>query len=91
MTTKLEEILIGNTKVEKFDTKAKSYGQALGGNCIPTNQGIDASVMKGNEPKNHKTCIGINKNKLKENKGVKEKVGEKPDQKYEPPYWRKRK
>lgn len=90
-TTKLEESLLGGVKVQKVNTKVKVYGEALGINPIPTNQGLNASVMKVNEPKNHMARLGPNKNKPKENKRVKEKVHEKLDQKYEPPHRRKKK
>lgn len=49
------------------------------------------SVMKGNEPKNNRVCLGPIKDQPKEKKIVKEKVREKPNQKYEPPHRRMKK
>lgn len=91
LTTKLEESLFGDAKVEKVDSNAKTYGEALEENLIPTNQGLNAPAMKGNKPKNNKARLGVNNNKPKEKKRLKEKVCEKMDQKYEPPHRRKRK
>lgn len=90
MTAKLEERLLRRTKVEKVDTKPNGYEEALRGNQISFNQGLDASVMKCNKPNNRRAHLGINKNKLKEKKRVEEKVCEKMDQKYEPLYRRKK-
>lgn len=90
-TTKLEESLLGGTKVKKVDTKGKGYEEDLRGNPIPSNQGLDAPVMRGNEPKNYETRLGLRKNKHKEEKRVKDKVREKLDQKYEHPHQRKKK
>lgn len=77
MAAKLEESLLVSTKVEKADTQAKGYENALRGNPIPFNQGFVVLVMKGNEPKKHRTRLGLKKNKPKENEGMKEKVREK--------------
>lgn len=86
LTAKLEEGLLSGTKVEKVHTKTKGYEEALRGNPISSNEGLDTHVRKGNEPQNHKTHLGLKKSKLKEKKRVKEKAREKPDQKYEPPH-----
>ncbi|KAI5448172.1 hypothetical protein KIW84_015552 [Lathyrus oleraceus] len=86
-TTKLEERLLDDTKIKKVDTKDNGYEEALRGNHISSNQGLDA--YKFNESKNHKACLRPNKNESKDKKKVKEKLHKKPDQKYEPPHWRK--
>lgn len=58
---------------------------------IPTNEDFEARVMEGDKPKNHRPRIGLKKSRSKEKKGVKDKVCEKPDQKYEPTHRRKKK
>lgn len=73
----MEESLLGSAKFEKVNTKAKGYGEALEESHIPTNQGLDVPVMKGNKTKNHRTCLGLINNKPKKKNGIKEKVCEK--------------
>lgn len=48
-TNKLEEYLLGSTKVEKDDTKAKVYGKVLDESPVPTSQGFEAPIVKGND------------------------------------------
>lgn len=57
---------------------------------IFTNLSFEVPVVKGDKPKKHRPRLGLKKSKSKEKKGVKEKVCEKPDQKYEPLHRRKR-
>lgn len=66
------------------------YGEVMDENPIPTNQGFEAPIVKGDKPKN-RPRIGLNNSKSKEKKGVKEKVHEKSDKKYEPPHRRNKK
>lgn len=87
----MEESFLSSAKVEKVDTKVEGYEEALGENFIPTNQGLDTSIKKGNEFKNHKSRLGPYKSEFKDKKREKEKLREKPDQKYEPPHQRKTK
>lgn len=60
-TIKLEENLLDGTKVEKVNTQAKGYEEALGV-YIPTNQGLDMYFNKGGKFKNNKVRLRTNKN-----------------------------
>lgn len=90
-TSKLEKNLLEGIKVEKVDTQAKGYEEALGEKVIPTNQGINVSFKEHGKSKDNKAHLRPNKNESKEKKKLKEKFREKPYQKYEPPHWSKRK
>lgn len=65
---KLEESLLDSTKVDKVDTLAKSFKEALGKIFIPTNEDHVVSFMKGGKSKNHKARLGPNKKVSKEKK-----------------------